>query len=1422
MNLNIWSYRNHLATLLFYFCISTGFSQNRVQFSPNSEKNLFRHLTVDDGLSQNMISAIHQDHRGFIWIGTKDGLNMYDGHSFRIYKYEPFNEYSISDNYVTVVYEDPLQRLWVGTLDGGLHYLDRETERFINFSSDSDDQNSISDNHINAIIGDSTGNIWIGTNGGGVNKLSFTNRESPPDKSNVEIMRFDGQVNGFSEQNARISTLFIDRQNHLWIGTYRGIFTIDISNSSAEFRKVDYLKNRKANPTEDMIARNRIVGAGTIFEDNNGNIWMGNAFGLFILDRDQDHFTAYESSDRRFPGTEVTALTSFVNQETGELWIAGERNIYVLNPGTGDFARVSNQGNQQMGSQRGGFTCLFADMGGTLWIGSDGNGISLYNPRAIKFNYPDDLIVNGRLLGLTARELSIRTFCESLHDSSTLWIGADEGLFKVNRKNSVIHSIRFHDLPAGQTTPALHIREDDSGLLWIGTEQGLVRLNPANNKYKLFPTGMSETGGISDPRVSFVHLGKEAVWILTSNTIARLDPDTEEFQHFIYNDENLDENSKAIFPSILEDRKGNFWIAARNGLHYFNIETLEITSHTTNFNHPNKYVISDISTIMLSPSDPERYLWFGTGSGGFSRFEIESGKLINYTEKDGLANNSLYGMLSDNEGNIWLSTNRGLSKFNIEKETFTNFTKADGLQSNEFNGGAYYKSLRGQLFYGGNMGYNCFFPSDIILRDFMAPIAFTGVEHYDENHLKVTDNSYSLWETGELKLKYNENHFTISFASLDYAFPENNTFAFSMTKSGTSWIEIGTDRRVTFTELKPGKYTLKVRGTNSDGVWSNKRAVLAIDIGRPWWQSIWAYLIYLLILVGTLYSWRRYELSRLKLKNQMRIAKIETNKLKELDQLKSQFFANISHEFRTPLTLIKGPLEQLINQNTDLQNKKTFRLMHNNTSKLLELINQLLDLSKIESGNYRLKAHNGNIIGFINGLTMSFASLSDQKKIILNVEIDPELENAEFRNSFYYDPDVLEKIINNLISNALKFTPENGRIEVKLSQIKEKENEGFMQIIINDTGIGIPADKLPHIFDRFYQVNKSTSLDYEGSGVGLAYVHELVKAHKGKIHVESQPGQGTVFNLRFPLGNSHLSTDEIIPDIPATPPDLIFPDTKLLDQILPDTTQLDGSIEYDPGNGNETNEKPWVLIVEDHDEVREYIFESIQNQYKVIQASNGTEGFTRAEEFIPDLIISDIMMPEMDGCEFCQKVKSSEKTSHIPVILLTAKADVNDRITGLETGADDYLLKPFNAEELRIRIKNLIDNRRALRQKFSTNSIITPGEISVTPRDASFMEMLLSLVDKNMANIDFSVEDLGKEAGMSQSQLHRKLKAIVNMSANQFIRSVRMQRAMELLQNSGGNISEIAFMVGYDDPGYFSKSFRKFHGKLPSEVLIRS
>lgn len=571
----------------------------------------------------------------------------------------------------------------------------------------------------------------------------------------------------------------------------------------------------------------------------------------------------------------------------------------------------------------------------------------------------------------------------------------------------------------------------------------------------------------------------------------------------------------------------------------------------------------------------------------------------------------------------------------------------------------------------------------------------------------------------------------------------------------------------------------------------------------------WNWLIYAGILLLILYIIRRYELNRVKMKTQMRIANIETVKFKEIDHLKSQFYANISHEFRTPLTLIKGPLEQLIEEDADRKKRKTYKVMHSNVSRLLELINQLLDLSKIENGNYALKASQGDIVNLIEGLSMSYASLSDQNSITLKVKISPELLESEARKEFYFDPEILDKIVNNLISNAFKFTPENGTVTISAGIVTKDQEIKFLEISVQDTGIGIEPDQLSHIFDRFYQVDRSRNPDHEeGTGVGLSIVSELVHVHKGEIEVDSTPGKGTIFRIRIPSGKEHLKPDEIIEITAGKKPDpspsyFALPKEK----TGPETWQYAADIN-----------KPWVLVVEDHNQVRNYIIECIQNDYRILQAADASAGFKMAEKSIPDLIISDIMMPGTDGFRLCEQLKNSEKTSHIPIVLLTAKADMKDRINGLKTGADDYLLKPFNAEELRTRTANLIENRKALREKFKTNSIIKPGEISVTPQDTSFIEALLTMVEQNLDNVNYSVEAFAKDAGLSQSQLHRKLRAIINMSAIQFITSVRMHRAMELLQNNAGNISEIAYMVGYDDPGYFSKAFRKFFSKLPSEV----
>ena len=557
-----------------------------------------------------------------------------------------------------------------------------------------------------------------------------------------------------------------------------------------------------------------------------------------------------------------------------------------------------------------------------------------------------------------------------------------------------------------------------------------------------------------------------------------------------------------------------------------------------------------------------------------------------------------------------------------------------------------------------------------------------------------------------------------------------------------------------------------------------------------------------------------YEISRIKMKNEINLGKLESIKSKELDERKSQFFTDISHEFRTPLTLIMGRVEQLMEENTDSRIDQDYTQIHNNAARLLQLINQLLDLSRLESGSHVIQAGKGKIIEFIEGLTMSFTSKASQRSINLHIEIDPDINKASLNASFYYDADIMEKIFNNLLSNAFKFTPDKGEIIVKLRLIHQSESNEILEISFEDSGIGIPKRALSNVFDRFYKKYDTDFSLFEGYGIGLALVKELVRLHKGEIFVQSHEGVGSTFSLRFPIGSDHLSAGQIssnIHQIDYSPGQVKnIPDENNVRKIFHSGSDSD----LEP----EKEEKKWVLIVEDHIEVGEYIIDCLQSEYKVMHASSANEGFVKAEECIPDLIISDVMMPGEDGIRFCEKVKTNIKTSHIPVILLTAMAEIKDKISGLEVGADDYLTKPFQAKELKLRIRNLIANRLALRKKYSSNSVIRPAEISVSSYDASFIDNLLKIVEKNIENQSFTVADLSAEALMSHSQLHRKLKAIVNMSSNQFIRSVRMHRAKELLSGAAGNISEIAYRVGYDDPGYFSKTFRTFFGKLPSEV----
>ena len=656
-------------------------------------------------------------------------------------------------------------------------------------------------------------------------------------------------------------------------------------------------------------------------------------------------------------------------------------------------------------------------------------------------------------------------------------------------------------------------------------------------------------------------------------------------------------------------------------------------------------------------------------------------------------------------------------------------------------------------------------------------------------------------ETDEIELPYSDNILSFGFALLDYNAPEKNLYAYKLEGFNSDWVQLGTKREIMFTGLSPGKYNLKVKGSNSDGVWNKNYASLKIIITPPWWRTLWAYSLYVLIFITGMYWMRRYELNRIRLRNDLKLEKVETDTLRNLDQMKSRFFANISHEFRTPLTLILGQIENIMSSDIDVQKKGKLQVANRNARRLMKLINQLLDLSKLEAGSMEFDAEQHNIVSFLKNLFYSFESLAETKNIKLI------FDSVSEKIIMVFDPDKMEKIFYNLISNALKFTSAGGEIIVSI-KIMELS---FVKISIKDSGIGIPADRTDKIFDRFYQVDSSQTREYEGTGIGLALTKELIELHKGKIEVNSKEGEGTEFIIILPYNNLKSTSIEIYePSISNNFENVDNPDI-----------QDDSSEDTFYQTEIKSKQQEIILIVEDNPDVRAYTIEHLEKDYKVLEAVNGEDGILKASDSIPDLIITDVMMPKMNGYEFSKKIRTEEKTSHIPIIMLTAKGTLNDRIEGLETGIDAYITKPFSVKELTATVKNLINQRKQLRKRFSKATIIKPSEVSAVSSDQVFLEKTIVIIEKHFEDENFSVDKLASEIGMSLSQLNRKLNALIDQPAGKLIRTFRLQRAAELLIKNAGNVSEICFRVGFNDQGYFSKTFRKQFGCSPLEYKKR-
>ncbi len=1361
-----------------------------LQIFSQSKRLRFDHINSESGLSDNYVTHIFQDKKGFIWISTQDGINRYDGYEFKHYKHIPGNLNSLSDFAVNHIFEDSKGIFWISTRDG-LNKFNPMTETFVHYKMNKDDPNSLSAKRIYGCVEDKNGNIWIATSNG-------LNRFDQSNGTFAKYINIPGNNKSISDNV--IATLFSDSKGNLWIGTTKWLNLYDFSSNS--FRSF-------LNEGSNTSPINRITA---LYEDSKGIMWIGTRGGLVKLisiGSNSIETKIYTHNPEDKYSISSNLITEIDEDSKGKLWIGtlgGGLNIF--DPSSEKFESVRYSATDKNGLSSDMFFALLVDNYDNVWIGNTTTGIDKYSPTSERFQHYQ--------ITIDKPEPGANSVTSILIDrEGKLWLGTEnEGIKVYANKIAGEQNILFNLNATGKNNFSLSgnsitsIFEDDEGMIWIGTADfGLNKFNPVTKQIEIFKNDPNNSNSLSGDFIHTVYQDREGIiWIGTGrNGLSRFDKKTKAFKHFR---ENPDDPANKKFLSsrevisIVEDANGYLWLGTTTGgLNRFDRKS-EIFKHFLHIHEDGKSISSNRVVCLFI--DSKKRLWAGTYNGGLNLFDEKTNSFIHFMEKDGLPDNTIQSITEDEEGMLWLGTTNGIFRFDPEIKTFKNYDVSDGLQGKEFNPKACLRDFEsGTLYFGGTNGLNIYSPGSIQEKKNPPAITFTEFKLFDKT-VSPSEESPLLKNSpyaDEINLGYDENIISFSFSALDFTSPSKNQYAYMLEGFNDEWIYSGNIREVTYTNLSPGDYVFMVKGSNSDGVWNETGVSVKVTVNPPFWRTWWAYSIYVFLALSGLIFIRRYEMNRIRLKNELKQQQFEAHKLQEVDQIKSRFFANISHEFRTPLTIILGSLEKLRNKSTESSNEKEYHLVKKHSSRLLQLINQLLELSKIESGNVRLEAAESDVVKFTKRISASFSSLAHQKNLQLKFNgEDVDISNNSDSIPVYFDKKKLETVFYNLLSNAVKFTPKDGIICISTS-----EENGLANVKVENTGIEIPPDKLQKIFDRFYQVDDSGTRNYEGTGIGLSLVKEFVELHKGRIEVESKNNK-TSFTIFLKKGKEHLSKDEIIEEVKdesqrvelETDPEYKIPASEIVS-------------EQEIKEANKTI----ILIVEDNADLREMVKEHLQDKYFVLEAENGVVGLQAAEEKIPDLIISDIMMPEMNGYQLCAKVKTNEKTNHIPIILLTAKASTEDKLEGLETGADDYLIKPFNEDELKIRVRNLITIRRQMREKYQSQMLVKPADVIVPSSQKIFVDKLVSIIEKNIDNEDFSVEMLCEEIGMSRTQLHRKVKAVTNQSASEFIRNFRLQKAAELLKQDAGNIAEISYQVGFGSQAYFTKVFQEVYKTTP-------
>lgn len=1335
----------------------------------------FSNLSLGNGLSQITVTSILQDSKGFMWFGTRNGLNRFDGYNFDVFVNNAEDNTSISDNHILCMTEDNNQNLWIGT-NKGLNHLDIATNKFKRYFFESNNPNSLYHNTILSIFFDDQNNLWVGTNQG----LNLYD----PNTDSFHRIKIDNLLDG-----NRVNAIVKD-DNKLYIGTLsQGLIIYNLDN-----KQYKVYKNNPNNPYS--LSDNYIK---SILIDRNDNLWIGTQNkGVNYLKKGESKFIYYNESN----GLTNNNIRGLSEAPDGGIVIGTFNGLNVIDNKTGEIIQYKEYSSGEGALSHYSILSVYFDRSQTLWVGTYAGGVCYYNRYGQKFQFYNPSTNLKAILGIMG---------PIVETSNSLFIATEGGgLLEMNKRTGAFnHYLIFDNVNKLYQKNIIKSLYYDGSRILCGTNIGTVYSFDINSHKFILEYDIKEDRSIY--QISKTIKGDLIISGVSEYGFILIPENGNVIKEFpVKGKPNV---RFSDVRNVVEIETNVFLIGTRNnGLFYYDYNKQIMKNYKNNplENNPDEIPENFITSIV---KDSEGHIWIGTYGGGICLFDLKSEKFTTYSTKDNLLNNNVCMVVDGDNRHLWVSTITGISDFNTDTRSFQNYTHSNDLRLDEFTLHAGLRLSNNNMIFSGSNGFVIFDPQRMTVNPNIPPIVFKNL--YINNTRILPGGSDGILKEQlnsqkEIILQYNQSNISIEYSALNFIFADKNQYAYKLEGFDKEWNNVGSRRMAYYTNIPPGEYRFVVKGSNNDGIWNDEGTSIKIVVLSPLWKTWWAYTFYVLLIVAVVMFIIRYFTEKKRLENDIKLKEIEARTQDEFHQARNKLFTNFSHELRTPLTLIMNPLEDMV-EKEDLSSKvkENMLLMRSNARRLLRLVNNLMDFQKKESGTMGLKISENNIVKFTEEMVLFFRELALSRNIKFELN-----HNMEYVDT-WFDKSLMEKVYFNLLSNAFKNVPNRGSVEVKLSNIslleirsnfKERgrvftdENIPYLLLEIKDSGVGIAPDELEKIFIPFYQVAQNEH-SASGTGLGLSLSKSIIEMHHGVIWAESPEGAGAVFKCVLPICKECFKNDSNVEEVIE---EIEFP------------YSIDISTEK-KAEEKKTGRKTTILVVEDNVEVRRYIISLLKDSHNIIEASNGSEAIDKAINHLPDLIISDLMMPKMDGMEMCKRIKTDFKTSHIPVIMITARAMTDDIKEGYEAGADEYIVKPFNSDLLITRVNNILQARENLKEIYGKRFSLETLGVEATSIDERFMQKLYEILEKNISNPELNLDDFSRDVGMSRANLYRKIKAITNLSPNEFIRNFRLNMGAKMLKEARLPVSDVYVAVGFNSHAYFSNCFKTYFGVSPTE-----